>query len=360
MLKTLKTPFKSLLVLLTISTILSACIPQTVQQDNKMSNLYQHRWILTSNPDVDQDIHSIAKYLANFDVVFFGELHTHPGAHLAQMLLLEAMVELNPEITLSMEQFERDTQSYLDDYLAGKIGERHLIKKTRAWDNYETSYRPLVEFAKHNQLPVIAANAPKDIVICVGRFGLDFLDKISSQNRKHIAQEIDVSAGAYRDKFFSFLAKNPSHGGGHKKSNGKETTEMSAMMQKMSERSFAAQVVRDDTMAESIARHLHNNPQRQVLHLNGVFHSSQFLGAVERLKNRMPELKIAVIETVPLTVNNKNWRSDKLKHGNILLLVKRLPVAFVNTDNKREWSKAILEKRRAGRENCAALKQTQD
>jgi uncharacterized iron-regulated protein len=256
-----------------------------------------------------------------------------------------------------MEQFERDTQPYVDDYLAGKIGEKHLIKKARAWDNYSTSYRPLLEFAKHHQLPVVTANAPKNIVACVGQFGLDFLDKLSPQNRKHIAQDIDISAGVYRDRYISFLTKNPSHGSTHNDANDNKADKMSKMMQKMSERSFTAQAVRDDTMAESITMHLQDHPQRQVLHLNGGFHSSQFLGTVERLSNRMPALKIAVIETVPLTVNNKNWRTEKLNSGNLLLLVNQLPVAFVNTDNEREWSKAILERRKAGRASCDALKQ---
>jgi len=357
MLKISKIPYKSLLVLLAISIVLSGCIPQAIQQDNKMTHLYEHRWILSSNPDAEQNINSVAQYLADFDVVFFGELHTHSGVHLAQMLLLEAMVERNPKVTLSMEQFERDTQTYVDDYLAGKIGERYLIRKSRAWSNYETSYRPLVEFAKRHQLPVIAANAPKDIVICVGQSGLDFLDKLSPENRQHIAQDIDTSAGAYRDKFFSFMTKNPAHGGGHKKANNKEESDMSKMMKKMAERSFTAQVVRDDTMAESIALHLQNKPKQQVLHLNGVFHSSQFLGAVERLRNRMPKLKIAVIDTIPLTTNNKNWRNEKLNNGNILLLVKQLPASFVNPENEREWSKAILQKRKDGRGHCEALKQ---
>ncbi len=352
-----KIPYKTLLTLLTISIVLSGCIPQAVQQDNKMTHLYEHRWILTSSPDAVQNINSVAQYLADFDVVFFGELHTHSGVHLAQMLLLEAMVKRNSNVTLSMEQFERDTQAYVDDYLAAKIGERHLIRKTRAWDNYETSYRPLVEFAKRHQLPVIAANAPKDIVVCVGQSGLDFLDKLSAENRQHIAQDIDTSAGAYRDKFFSFLTNTPSHGKLHKNADNKDASEMSKMLQKMAERSFTAQVVRDDTMAESIALHLKNNPQRQVLHLNGVFHSSQFLGAVERLKNRMPKLKIAVIDTIPLTINNKNWRSEKLNNGNILLLVKQLPASFVKPENEQEWSKTILEKRRTGRDHCEALKQ---
>ena len=311
-----------------------------------MTNLYQHRWINTDKPHTSQSIKSVAKFLSSYDVVFFGELHSHPGVHLAQMQLFEAMYNLNPDLSLSLEQFERDTQSTVDDYLAGKIGEKIMISKTRAWDNYQMSYRPLVEFSKHNNLPVVAANAPKSSVVCVGRLGLDYLQTLTTEDRKNVAVNIDISDGSYRQKFMSFITNNASHG-------STSDNKMSEMMKKMSERSYSAQVLRDDTMAESIARHLQQNPQRRVLHLNGVFHSSKFLGAVERLQARSPALKIAVIETVTLSDNDDSWKTDELESANLLLLVKHLPVGFVKHDNEVEWSKAILKKRKESGIDCS-------
>lgn len=315
-----------------------------------MTNLYQHSWINSGEPHTAQDINSVARYLADYDVIFFGELHAHPGVHLAQMQLFEAMHRLNPQLSLSLEQFERDTQVYVDDYLSAKIGEKHLIKKARAWDNYPTSYRPLVEFAKHHKLPVVAANAPKNTVICVGRLGLDMLDTLSPKDRRYIAKDIHKFNGAYREKFMSFLTNNASHG-------NISDDKMTKMRQQMSDRSFSAQIVRDDTMAESIALHRQTNPQRQVLHLTGLFHSSQFLGTVERLSHRIPELKIAVIETVTQAKNEKNWKTEKLQNGNLLLLVKPLPTGFVQHNNKQEWSKAILKIRKKSGIDCGTKHQ---
>lgn len=341
----LKTTLRNFLVLIITVLLLSACSTLPMQKSVEMTNLYQHRWVNTSSPHIDQSISSIAEFLTGYDVVFFGELHGHPGVHLAQMQLLESMFKLNPELSLSLEQFERDTQSYVDDYLTGKIGEKYLIEKARAWDNYPTSYRPLVEFAKYHQLPVIAANAPKSTVLCVGRLGLEILDTLPPQDRQYVAQNIDISDGKYRDRFMSFLTDNSSHG-------SISDDKMSEMMKKMSQRSFAAQVVRDETMAESIAHHLQKNSQQQLLHLNGVFHSSKFLGTVERLHHRMPELKIAVIETVTVAPDNEDWKTEKLDNGNLLLLVKQLPAGFVKEDNELEWSKAILKKRKESGVNC--------
>ena len=346
----IKTTLSNFLSLLLIAILLSACATLPSQKNAKMTNMYQHRWVKTSTPHVDQNLNSVAKFLTDYDVVFFGELHSHPGVHLAQMQLFEAMYNLNPKLSLSLEQFERDTQTYVDDYLQGKIGEKHLIRKTRAWDNYPTSYRPLVEFAKQNQLPVVAANAPKSTVVCVGRIGLEFMDNLTPQDRLFIAKDIDISDGAYRKRFMSFITNNASHG-------STSDNKMSDMMKKMSERSYAAQVVRDDTMAESIALHLQQNPGRQVLHLNGSFHSSNFLGAVERLASRMPKLKIAVVETITTAADDNYWKTEELDSGNLLLLVNLLPIDFINHENEIEFSKAILKKRKSNGVNCDKLQQ---
>ena len=119
-------------------------------------------------------IDQAAGALKDFDVIFVGELHDHIANHLAEMALLRALRERVPHLALSMEQFERDRQTVLDDYLAGKIGEETLTDGL-GWGNYAEAYRPLIEYAKEHHLPVIAANAPQKIVRCVAREGENFL-----------------------------------------------------------------------------------------------------------------------------------------------------------------------------------------
>src|SRR5438105_14059190 len=86
-----------------------------------------------------------ADELKNYDVIFVGEWHDHEGNHLAEMALFREIDARGPQLALSMEQFERDVQPVLDDYMAGRIGEEALQQKGRAWGNYAESYRPLVE-----------------------------------------------------------------------------------------------------------------------------------------------------------------------------------------------------------------------
>lgn len=319
-------------------------------------NIYDTFLVKTDDNKV-VSLEAAADDLVTYDVVFFGELHAHSGNHLAQMRMFQALHERNPGITLSLEHFERDVQPLVDQYLAGEIGEKVLEKDGRAWPNYKSSYRPLVEFAKQNELPVIAAEAPKSAVICVGRKGPEIIDEIPMPDRGWLAAELHVEEGPYKDKFMEFIAESSTHGGSSKKSeageegeeDGQETAmdpEMAEIMRVMSMRSFSAQVLRDDTMAESIALHLKDNPGRKVMHMNGTFHSASHLGTVERLKMRMPELKIAVITPVEVQDSTApGWTAEDATTGDYILLVQETPEEFVNEDRELEFQLEIMKKR---------------
>jgi uncharacterized iron-regulated protein len=266
-----------------------------------------------------------AETLAGFDVVFYGERHDHAGVHLEQMQLLRELYRRDPRWVLSMEQFERDVQPVVDDYLAGRIGEATLIDKGRAWNNYATSYRPLVVFAKEHHLPVVAAEAPGWAISCVGQSGPDILGRFTPLERTWVAADLHVMPGAYRDKYLKFLGTSPAHGGG-----AASTPEAAANAQ----RSFSAQALRDDTMAESIAGALQRHPGYKVLHVTGSFHSSEFLGTVERLRLRDPALKIAVID--PVEVENPGapgFTADTVSGGTVLQLIYPTPEDYVDGED---------------------------
>jgi uncharacterized iron-regulated protein len=156
----------------------------------------------------------VADALANYDVVIFGEFHRHPGVHLQELKLLRALHERDPRWIVSFEQFERDAQGVVDDYLAGRIGERALIDKGHAWDNYLTSYRPLVVYAREHELPVVAAEAPGWSIACIGQYGPDILEQFTPTERSWVARDLHVISDAYRDKYMKFQSGSAAHGGG--------------------------------------------------------------------------------------------------------------------------------------------------
>lgn len=264
--------------------------------------------------------------LLDYDIVFIGENHRHPGNHLAQAMIYQRMLDDGKKVMLSMEQFERDTQSTLDDYLAGEIGEWSLRHFGRAWENYQTSYRPLVELAKQKNMPVIAANAPKDAVTCVGRQGLEVLDKLPEARKKQVAASFHTpEEGAYFEKFAGAM----SHASSKNKTNLN---------------TYHAQVVRDDTMAESIHDAMNANPGYKLVHLNGHFHSASGLGTVERVKLRR-DSKIAVIQPILVDDPTKpTFTSSDILTGDYLLLIYPLAEQVKSPENRKVWMKTVFKR----------------
>ena len=180
------------LPLLALPLLLAACT--TTPQNIPPETLY-HARLDTAQGQALTFEQAVAR-VADADIVLVGELHTHPAIHLLQARLLAGLDEISQAdgraLVLSMEQFSRAEQPVLDAYLAGRIGESALIRDGHAWPNYQSDYRPLVEFAKAQHLPVIAANAPKPLVSCVGQEGPAWLDKLPANRRSQLARELTL------------------------------------------------------------------------------------------------------------------------------------------------------------------------
>ncbi len=320
-----------------VVAVLSACASQPPATKVALKDLTDFTLIYTDGGKAapkSMTVAQAADVLKNFDVVFLGEEHRHPGNHIAQMALFRAIQERAPNVSLSLEQFERDVQGTLDDFMAGKIGEQPMRTKARAWDNYPVSYRPLVEYAKARGLPVIAAEAPGSVIRCVGERGADFLATMKPEQRGWAAAQLHLNEGAYKDKYMRFAAGDGSHGEDTDKDKPKGPSAAAL-------RSFEAQVTRDDTMAESIYLHLQKNPGRKVVHLNGAFHSESFLGTAERLQMRDAKLRIAVVNPVQIKAGAKVEASTSdAKTGTFVLLIGETPKSYASMD---EMKAAISE-----------------
>lgn len=335
-------------VSLTASSALAAPSPGVkavgdhYQLTRGLDDFYDTAFVLrdarTGKPRV-VSLDAAAEQLSAYDVVFYGESHRHPGVHLQQQRLFQALVARHPQYILSLEQFERDVQPVVEAYLAGKVGETALKDQGRAWDNYPTSYRPLVEYARARGLPVVAAEAPVWAVVCIGQWGNEILDRFTPQERGWVARDLNPGTGAYRAKYMKFQAGAAAHGGGASQS-------PEALLK--AERSLAGQTARDDTMAESIFLALKAHPGSKVLHLNGNFHSAGFLGTVERLKLRDPGLKIAVID--PLEVADPRapaFKASDLDNGTLVQLLYPNPPSFVDGEDTSAWVKGLMAKRQS-------------
>ncbi|MDX2319629.1 MAG: ChaN family lipoprotein [Moritella sp.] len=259
---------------------------------------------LQSSSGQDISLSRFVEEIKDADVVLVGEWHTHTGIHRFQTELLQAMLAAGDDVALSMEQFTRDKQTVVDAYLAGEIGEGTLITRANAWPNYSSDYRPLVELAKTNNIDIIAANAPKHIIRCIGTEGMNYVAQLPAEQRTWLAANINTQDSAYKTHFMASMH----HGD-----------------ESQNENKFAAQVTWDETMAESIVNYLadHSNSllagnsntpltdepsnvfvggrHKQVLHIAGKFHTENGLGTAASILARAPELKVVIVTPVDVT-----------------------------------------------------------
>lgn len=212
------------------------------------------------------------------NVIHVGELHGNPGAHRLQLEVLREMIAQGGPLALSTEQFERDVQPVLDRYLKGEISEEQFLKDSRPWPNY-ADYRPLIELCKEKRIPVIAGNIPRRLASRVHKEGPAVVEQFTAEEKAWTARKLVAEKGAYRDKFMKLMGAAGDH-------NEKLET------------MFAAQCIKDDTMAESIADWLAANPKGRVLHINGGFHSENGLGVPEKLAVLSPGVKQAMLTCI--------------------------------------------------------------
>jgi uncharacterized iron-regulated protein len=231
--------------------------------------------------------------LARADVIFVGEQHDDPNTHRLEAAVLQGLLRRQVAIVVSLEMFERDTQTALDAYLARAITEEEFLKGARPWPRYATDYRPLVELAKAHGWPVVAANVPRRHASAIAKAGRPALDGLPAPERALAARELECPADAYFNRFAASMDSHPAPGG----------AAMSVSdQQAMTERFYLSQCVKDETMAESIAaafEKLRGAPA-VIVHYNGSFHSDFGQGTAARVRRRLPGRRVAVVSMLPV------------------------------------------------------------
>ena len=120
----------------------------------------------------------------------------------------------------------------------------------------------MVEYAKANNLQVVAANTPARYTNAVTRNGLDYLKKFDKWAQQWLPSKVDTATGRYYEKFLEIM-------GGHGVMPGMHI--------------YQSQNLWDATMAYSIHKARTSNPDSKIYHLNGRFHTDEKLGIPAQL-----------------------------------------------------------------------------
>ncbi len=273
----------------------------TVYGQPKAFQLFNHKGQETSWKKLLADVQ-------NNDVVFFGELHNNPICHWLQLELTRDLYSQESDnLILGAEMFESDNQLLINEYFLGLISERSFEKECRLWSNYSTDYKPLLNFAKENNLSFVATNTPRRYASMVYQHGLKKLKNLPDYSKNYLSPLPileDYDLGCYR-----------------------EMLEMNSHSTKTDPKYYPqAQMIKDATMAYFIYGNWKEN--ELFLHFNGNFHSDNKEGIVWYLRHLNPNLKIAVLASVEQEQIDKLDKEHYQKGDYIIAIPKRMSKSY--------------------------------
>jgi uncharacterized iron-regulated protein len=223
-----------------------------------------------------EPMQNLVRKVADRRVVLVGETHTRYDHHLQQLAILRGLHERDPAIALGVEWFQQPAQPHLDDFVAGRITEAEMLERTSYFDRWRFDYRlyrPVILYAKEHGIPIIALNAPAELTNRISEVGVDGL---SAEERQKLP-DIDRSDQAYAAHLKQFFRQHP---GGDKRS---------------PDRFIDVQLTWDETMADTAARYLRENPGHRMVLMAGSGHIANRWGIPDRLQRRLPELSMATV-----------------------------------------------------------------
>lgn len=222
------------------------------------------------------DAQAVAAMAAS-DIVLIGEQHDHAiGLDLAATLFAALLAEpRGAHAGLAFESLTRDQQGALDAHLRGELDEAGLLRATGLTEprNFPPGHRRMLAAARAQRRPVLAANAPRELVKQARLVGLEPLRELPADQRALVDVPETLTDGPYRDAFMALM---------HSHAGVDEATR---------EGFYRAQNVWDATMAGSLARGSAAGT-RPLVQVVGAFHVDGHGGLYQRLRAALPEAKI--------------------------------------------------------------------
>lgn len=231
----------------------------------------------------ETSVEAMLDALAAHDVVFVGETHIDAATHEMELRILEGLASRKKNaLALSMEMFQRDVQPTVDAYLAGSVPEAEFLREARAWHNYRTGYRPMVEFAKSNGIPVIASNLPASVQRAFAFGGSKAKEKLSPEDAAWVSDPMLPPEQTYWDRVARRL-RDAGHGA---------PAELDE-----EQRKWSVQNLWDNSMADAIVAA--QMERGSVVHVVGAFHIEHGDGLPSQVRRRAAALQTATITLVP-------------------------------------------------------------
>lgn len=156
----------------------------------------------------------LATQLEPVRLLLIGETHTSMEAHRVQLQVLRALHRAGRRVIVGLEMYPYTKQDALDGWREGRWTEDEFLERAdwhEQWGYHWGYYREIFVFVREARLPLLALNAPREVVTAVRKTGLD---ELPADVRAHLPPSIDLHSDDHLTFFkASFDADDTVHGG---------------------------------------------------------------------------------------------------------------------------------------------------
>lgn len=234
------------------------------------------------------DVKTMMTELKDAPLVLVGESHDVPAHHEIQLAIVKSKKDAGQPVAIGMEMFELSSQKTLDEWSAGKLSERAFsLIYERNWRNLPyVLYRDIFLYARDNRIPIVALNAPRELVQQVARQGFESL---TENDLKRLPEGVNAEVS---DSYLEFIkAAYTGHG-----RNGSSFRFM-----------CEAQMLRNRVMARRIGDYLLQHPDTSMVVIAGGGHARGNGGIPAELGNLPYKIVLPPITTLTsATVTKKD------------------------------------------------------
>jgi len=216
----------------------------------------------------------IASRVADKTIVYVGEKHDRYGDHLVQLEMIQSLHRRHPKLAIGMEMFQRRYQKSLDGYISGETDTQTFLKESHYFSTWRFNYHlyeDILQYARANKIPIVALNQDNELVRKVANEGLG---NLSPEEKGRIPDELILDDESYRKRLRSVFEMH-------------QTNLADDSIPQEFEYFHQAQILWDETMAESIATFLADRPDYHMVVLAGSGHLAYGAGIPKRVYRRI-------------------------------------------------------------------------
>jgi len=213
-------------------------------------------------------------------IIYVSESHDDFNHHLNQLRVIKMLHENGKKVVVAMEMFQKPFQHDLDLYIQGKSSLEDFLKNTQYFERWKFDYnlyKPIIDYAKSNQIKILAINIDREITSQVYKKGLFSLSK---KQRNLLPTSIDQSNFKYQKDLHEIFNRHIP------KKNMKSDSLPHQSAQANSDFFYQSQLIWDETMAENIDNFLQTNKDVSLVVLAGSGHIQNHDGIPSRVYRR--------------------------------------------------------------------------